>query len=79
MLAEDVDITLENLLELALGTPEIGAVNFNFLYEVISEIIKHLGRFFNRFIFAVPYVKKDYIINFDQASLELCIMVEVTK
>lgn len=43
-LTEDVDITLENLLSLALGNPEIGAVNFNFLHEVISEILKHLGR-----------------------------------
>jgi len=40
---EDVDITLENLLSLALGNPEIGAVNFNFLHEVITEVLKHLG------------------------------------
>ena len=48
---EDVDITLENLLSLALGSPEIGAVNFNFLHEVIHEILKHLGKFFNSFNF----------------------------
>ena len=34
---------LEDLLNLALGTPEVGAVNFNCLYEVIHEILKHLG------------------------------------
>eukprot|EP00111_Clytia_hemisphaerica_P021025 TCONS_00061998-protein len=43
MASEDMDFTLENLLDLALGNPEIGAVNFNFLHEVISEILKHLG------------------------------------
>ena len=46
-LTEDVDITLENLLSLALGNPEVGAVNFNFLHEVISEILKHLGKLKN--------------------------------
>ena len=35
--------SLEDLLNLSLGTPEIGAVNFNYLYEVIHEILKHLG------------------------------------
>ncbi len=35
--------TLEELLSLALGTPEIGAVNFNYLFEVLREILKHLG------------------------------------
>lgn len=34
---------LEDMLNLALGTPEIGAVNFNYLYEVIHEILRHLG------------------------------------
>ena len=37
------DCTLEELLQLALRTPEIGAVNFNYLYQVIHEILKHLG------------------------------------
>ena len=35
--------TLEELLQLALRTPEIGAVNFNYLYQVIHEILKHLN------------------------------------
>lgn len=35
--------SLEELLNLSLGTPEIGAVNFNYLHEVINEILKHLG------------------------------------
>ena len=43
MLSED--ITLENMLHLALGSPELGAVNFNYLHEVISEILKHLGTY----------------------------------
>ena len=38
-----VNCTLEDLLNLALGTPEIGAVNFNYLHEVLHEILKHLG------------------------------------
>ena len=36
-------IELDKLLNLALGTPEIGAVNFNVLHGVLAEIIKHLG------------------------------------
>lgn len=36
-------IQLDKLLNLALGTPEIGAVNFNALHGVLSEIIKTLG------------------------------------
>ncbi|XP_065665077.1 uncharacterized protein LOC100205411 [Hydra vulgaris] len=43
MARETGDITLENLLSLALGTPEIGAVNFNYLFDVILQILKHLG------------------------------------
>lgn len=35
--------SLQDLLDSALGTPEIGAVNFNYLHEVISEILKYLG------------------------------------
>ena len=34
--------TLQGLLQLALRTPEIGAVNFNYLYQVIHEILEHL-------------------------------------
>ena len=36
-------IELDKLLNFALGTPEIGAVNFNALHGVLSEIIKTLG------------------------------------
>ena len=36
-------IELDKLLNVALGTPEIGAVNFNALHGVLSEIIKTLG------------------------------------
>ena len=36
-------IELEKLLDLALGTPEIGAVNFNALHGVLAEVIKTLG------------------------------------
>lgn len=36
-------IELDKLLNLALGTPEIGAVNFNVLHGVLAEIIKTLG------------------------------------
>lgn len=37
------EIELEKLLNLALGSPEVGAVNFNALHGVIAEIIKSLG------------------------------------
>ena len=37
------ELQLDNLLNLALGTPEIGAVNFNALHGVLAEIIKTLG------------------------------------
>lgn len=36
-------IELDKLLDIALGTPEIGAVNFNVLHGVLAEIIKSLG------------------------------------
>lgn len=36
-------VQLDSLLNLALGTPEIGAVNFNALHGVLAEIIKTLG------------------------------------
>eukprot|EP00794_Sanderia_malayensis_P003329 gene3329-3816_t len=38
-----LNYTLEELLNLSLGTPEIGAVNFNCLFAVLNEILKHLG------------------------------------
>ncbi|XP_046854994.1 glutamine-rich protein 2-like isoform X2 [Xenia sp. Carnegie-2017] len=37
------EIELEKLLNLALRSPEVGAVNFNALHVVIAEIIKSLG------------------------------------
>ena len=37
------ELQLDNLLNLALGTPEIGAVNFNALHGVLAEIIRTLG------------------------------------
>ena len=43
MLVEEIEITFSNLLSQAVGTPEAGAVNFNFLYELLLEIINHLG------------------------------------
>ena len=43
-MVEEVELTLEMMLNLACGTPEIGAVNFNYLHEVIAEILRHLGR-----------------------------------
>ena len=36
-------IELEKMLELALATPEIGAVNFNVLRCFLYEIIKHIN------------------------------------
>lgn len=36
--------SLQDLLDLALGTPEIGAVNFNHLHQVITEILSCLGQ-----------------------------------
>ncbi|EDO30155.1 predicted protein [Nematostella vectensis] len=38
-----VQVELEQLLGLALGTPEVGAVNFNILHGILREILKHLG------------------------------------
>lgn len=34
---------MDQLLNLSLGTPELGAVNFNILHGVIREILNHLG------------------------------------
>ena len=36
-------IELDKLLDIALGTPEVGAVNFNVLHGVLAEIIRCLG------------------------------------
>lgn len=38
-----VKVELQQLLGLAIGTPEVGAVNFNILHGVVREILKHLA------------------------------------
>ena len=38
-----VSVELEQLLNLSLGSPEVGAVNFNILHGVLREMLKHLG------------------------------------
>ena len=38
-----IRVELEQLLNLALGTPELGAVNFNILHGLLREILNHLG------------------------------------
>ena len=38
-----INIELQQLVDLALATPEVGAVNFNILRGVLREILKHLG------------------------------------
>ena len=38
-----IRVELDQLLHLALGTPELGAVNFNILHGVLREILNHLG------------------------------------
>ncbi|XP_020607352.1 glutamine-rich protein 2-like isoform X2 [Orbicella faveolata] len=38
-----IQVELDQLLNLALGTPERGAVNFNILHGVLREILNHLG------------------------------------
>lgn len=38
-----VKVELQHLLGLAIGTPEVGAVNFNILHGVVREILKHLA------------------------------------
>ncbi|KAK6168854.1 hypothetical protein SNE40_020026 [Patella caerulea] len=35
-------ITLSKLLDLAIGTPEVGAVNFNLLYRLLNAMLKKL-------------------------------------
>ncbi|XP_068007566.1 glutamine-rich protein 2 isoform X2 [Melanerpes formicivorus] len=36
-------VTLSQLLDLAIGTPEIGAVNFPTLHSLLQAILRHLG------------------------------------
>lgn len=38
-----IKVELDQLLNLALGTPELGAVNFNILHGLLQEILNHLG------------------------------------
>ncbi|KAM7428454.1 hypothetical protein ABFA07_020564 [Porites harrisoni] len=38
-----IRVELDQLLNLALGTPELGAVNFNILHGLLQEILNHLG------------------------------------
>lgn len=38
-----IRVELDQLLNLALGSPELGAVNFNILHGVLREILNHLG------------------------------------
>lgn len=38
-----IRVELDQLLNLALGTPELGAVNFNILHGLLREILNHLG------------------------------------
>ena len=38
-----INIELKQLVDLALATPEVGAVNFNILRGVLHEILRHLG------------------------------------
>ncbi|XP_068762227.1 glutamine-rich protein 2-like isoform X3 [Montipora capricornis] len=38
-----ISVELDQLLNLALGSPEQGAVNFNILHGVLQEILVHLG------------------------------------
>ena len=38
-----ISVELDQLLNLALGSPERGAVNFNILHGVLLEILVHLG------------------------------------
>lgn len=40
---EDNTVTILDLLNLSLGTPEIGAVNFNLLHRFLLELVKHFS------------------------------------
>jgi hypothetical protein len=42
-MSEDNTITVLDLLNLSLGTPEIGAVNFNLLHRFLLELVKHFS------------------------------------
>ena len=48
MLTEEIEVTFSHLLELAVGNPEAGAVNFCFLHEFLRGILDHLGIAENR-------------------------------
>lgn len=37
--------SLQNTVDSALGTPEIGAVNFNHLHHVLTTILQHLCKY----------------------------------
>jgi len=68
----DIEITLENLLQLSLGTPEIGAVNFNFLHDLIEQILLHLGMFCNSKLFCfVFYLTRSLTTNVFRICLEV--------
>jgi len=41
-MASENNYTLSELLDLALGTPEIGAVNFNILHRLLHAILTRL-------------------------------------
>ena len=36
-------LSLSQLLDVAIGTPEVGAVNFRALYSLLQAMLKHLG------------------------------------
>ena len=42
-MSEENTVTILDLLNLSLGTPEIGAVNFNLLHRFLLELVKHLS------------------------------------
>ena len=45
ILAENVELTLETMLNLACGTPEVGAVNFNYLHCIeLGDIVAIIAR-----------------------------------
>ena len=42
-MSEEATVTILDLLNLALGTPEIGAVNLNLLHRFLLELVKHFS------------------------------------
>ena len=42
-MSEENTVTILDLLNLSLGTPEIGAVNFNLLHRFLLELVKHFS------------------------------------